>query len=197
MINWIPFFSYVFINTFSPGPNNLMSTAVGGQYGYRKALSFISGVFLGVLTIILLCTFFIERVYSYFPGVETLLKYLGTGYILWLALQVLQSKTTDVENNRGSFSLNEGFLMQFANPKVIIYGITVTSSFIIPNVKSPQLLVAASIFLAFTAFLSTFSWAVMGALYYKYLSKQRFKKVFNSVMALLLIYCALYIAGIL
>lgn len=197
MINWVPFLSYVFVTTFTPGPNNLMSTAVGVQYGYQRALAFIGGIVIGFFTIMLACSLFIERVYRYFPNIEMPLKILGAAYIFWLAYKVFTSASAaDVEQTR-RFSLKEGLLMQYANPKVIIYGITVTSSFIVPYVNNVFLLIAFSLFLAGVAFLSTSSWALAGSLFRRYLAHKRTRKIFNAVMALLLVYCALAILGVL
>lgn len=193
MIHWFPFLSYVFVTTFTPGPNNLMSTAVGVQYGYQRALTFIGGIVIGFFTIMLACALFIERVYRYFPNIETPLKILGAAYILWLAYKVFTSSSAKDIHQTRRFSLKEGLLMQYANPKVIIYGITVTSSFIVPYVSNIFLLIAFSLFLAGMSFLSTSSWALAGSLFRRYLAHERAQKMFNAVMALLLVYCALAI----
>lgn len=193
MVNWFPFLSYVFVTTFTPGPNNLMSTAVGGRYGYQRALSFISGIVLGFFTIMLACSLFIERVYRYFPNIETPLKICGAVYILWLAYKVLKSTSTGKVEQTKRFSIKEGLLMQYANPKVIIYGITVTSSFIVPHVNNVFLLMVFSLFLAGVAFLATSSWALVGSLFRRYLARKWARRIFNAVMALLLVYCALAI----
>ncbi|MCG8570920.1 MAG: LysE family transporter [Spirochaetes bacterium] len=194
-MNWIPFLSYVFITTFTPGPNNIMSTAVGLQYGYRKALSFISGIFLVFLAIMLACSFFVDQIYHYFPGFEKPLKFFGAGYILFLAFKVLTAKENKKDRSKQNLSFKEGLLMQFSNPKVIIYGITVTSSFIVPVVKNPFLLILASFFLAATSFCSTSTWAIAGSLFSRYLSNPKIRTIFNVLMALLLVYCALSIIG--
>lgn len=193
MLNWFPFLSYVVVTTFTPGPNNLMSTAVGVQYGYQRALAFIGGIVLGFFTIMLACSLFIERVYHYLPSIEMPLKILGAVYILWLAYKVLISTSAkDVEQTR-RFSMKDGLLLQYANPKVIIYGITVTSSFIVPHVHNVFLLMLFSLFLAGVAFLATSSWALLGSLFRQYLARKRTRKIFNVVMALLLVYCAISI----
>ncbi len=84
--------------------------------------------------------------------------------------------------------------LQFANPKVILYGITVISNFIIPYYKSNLSLIFFSIFLASLAFISTSCWALFGVFLEKFLVKYR--KPFNIVMGLLLIYSAVSMLGI-
>lgn len=46
-MQWVPFLLYVFVNSFTPGPNNIMSLAYASKYGYRKTLMFILGVMTG------------------------------------------------------------------------------------------------------------------------------------------------------
>jgi cysteine/O-acetylserine efflux protein len=82
-----------------------------------------------------------------------------------------------------------GITMQFVNPKVILYGITVTSSFILPYYSDFGALFLFAMLLAFVGFLATSCWAMFGAMFQKLLSK--YKKPFNIMMALLLIYSAL------
>jgi threonine/homoserine/homoserine lactone efflux protein len=84
--------------------------------------------------------------------------------------------------------------MQFFNPKVILYGITVIATFIIPYYKSDFSLILFSLFLAFIGFVATLCWALFGALFQNFLTK--YSKQFNIVMGLLLVYCAISISGL-
>ncbi|WP_331710011.1 hypothetical protein [Paenibacillus swuensis] len=40
----VPFLLYVFVTTFTPGPNNLLSMSNAHQYGFKKTLRFIFGI---------------------------------------------------------------------------------------------------------------------------------------------------------
>jgi len=77
------------------------------------------------------------------------------------------------------------------NIKIILYGITAISSFIIPYYKSSISLILFSILLAFVGFLGTSCWAAFGAIFQKFISN--YEKQFNIVMSLLLVYCAVSI----
>ncbi len=78
--------------------------------------------------------------------------------------------------------------MQFVNLKVILYGITTISTFIIPYYKSVFILTIFSIILAFIGFVSTCCWSLFGSILQKFFENH--SKVVNTVMALLLVYCA-------
>ncbi|ADL08858.1 LysE family transporter [Thermosediminibacter oceani] len=190
MPNLTAFLSYVFVTTFTPGPNNIMAMTNGNQFGFKKALNFILGVTTGFAIIMLLCNYLNLLLFNLMPKVGVFMKLLGSSYIIYLAIKILKSNSDENDSPRDSMStfLN-GMLMQFINPKVILYGITVTSNFIIPYYKSNTTLFLFSIFLAFVGFLSTSCWALFGAVFQKFLSEYR--KPFNIAMALLLIYSAI------
>lgn len=201
MFNLGAFLSYVFVVSFTPGPNNIMSMANASKVGYKKTLDFILGVCTGFFIIILLSGYFNLLLFNLIPKVKIFMGILGAGYMTYLAFKIINSKEkadnnneeeiTD-ENNLNSF-LN-GILMQFVNPKAILFGITVVSNFIIPYYKSNVAIILFSIFLAFVGFLSTSCWALFGSLFNKFLSKYR--RQFNMTMGLFLIYSAFSISGV-
>jgi cysteine/O-acetylserine efflux protein len=188
----IPFLSYVFVTSFTPGPNNIMSMANANQYGFSKTLKFVLGVTAGFAVIMLLSCYFNLLLFSFIPKIELMMSVLGSIYMLYLAFKIIKSKpNTSDDGDRKSNSFFSGLILQFINPKAIIYGITVISTFIIPFHKSNLSLVLFSLFLAFVGFLSTSSWAAFGAVFRRFLLK--YQTPFNVVMGLLLIYSAISI----
>lgn len=211
MFNLTAFLSYVFAVTFTPGPNNIMAMANASKFGYKKTLEFISGVFMGFVIIMILSSYFNLLLFNIIPKIKIFMGILGAGYMIYLAKKIMENKDSDDDkeneeiseekkdpkDNEGVKKLNlffTGIIMQFVNPKAILYGITVVSNFIIPYYKSNVVLILFSIFLGTVAFISTSCWALFGSLFNKFLSKYR--KQFNVVMGLLLIYSALSISGV-
>jgi threonine/homoserine/homoserine lactone efflux protein len=115
---------------------------------------------------------------------------LGAIYMSYLAIGIITSKNNDKDNDEGkNNSFLTGMLLQFVNPKGILYGITVIATFILPYHTSNFSLIFYSLFLAFVGFMSTFCWSVFGSIFQKFLSKYRIQ--FNITMALLLLYSAI------
>ncbi|MCG8572042.1 MAG: LysE family transporter [Spirochaetes bacterium] len=195
-MNWTAFFSFVFVTTFTPGPNNIMSTTLGKQFVYKKALPFILGVGTGFLTIMLLCSFFAEVIYRYLPGIKTPVGILGALYMLYLAYKILKSKTKTQEENNGELHFYHGVIMQYLNPKGIFYGLTVTSTFIVPHFKETAVIILLAMLLAVISITSCSTWALFGAVFHKLLKRPFIQKSFNIIMALLLVYCAYSISGL-
>ena len=192
MINFIPFLSYVLVTTFTPGPNNIMSMTNANRDGFRKTINFDLGVFAGFLVIMLACSYFNLMLFNLIPRIKIFMSIIGAAYMIYLAYKIYTSKGVGGDsNNKHINSFLTGFMMQFINIKVILYALTVVSSFIIPYSSNPAVLVLFSLLLAFIAFISTACWALFGALFQKFLSKYR--KAFNTVMSLLLLYSAISI----
>lgn len=194
MFQLIPFLSYVFVVTFTPGPNNILSMVNATQFGYKKTLNFILGIFTGFTLIMLLCSYFNLFLFNLLPKVKIFMGLLGAGYMLYLAYKIMSSKNRNGNNDRKLHSFYTGMTLQFVNPKVILYGITVISNFIIPYYNSHLSLIFFSIFLSTVAFVATSCWAFFGVFFEKFLAKYR--PQFNVAMGLLLIYSAISISDL-
>lgn len=189
MPNFIAFLSYALINTFTPGPNNILSMAFATNMGFKKTFRFILGVTAGFTVVMILCNYFNLFLFSAIPFTGEFMKIFGAIYIIYLAVKILKSNTEENDTLMDkSSSFSAGLLLQFFNPKVILYGITVTSGFITPYYKSNLSIILFSLFLAFLSFLSTCSWALFGTLFQQILKKHH--AAFNTAMAILLLYTA-------
>ena len=189
MPNITAFLSYVFLTTFTPGPNNIMSMSNASRYGFKKSIFFNIGVFFGFLIILALSNIFSVTLYSLIPSIKPFMTYIGAAYILLLAWKTYNSNPRGGgKNERNTNTLMAGLLLQFVNPKVILYGVTTVSTFIVPYYSSVFVLAGFTLFLATIGFISTCSWALFGSVFQRFLANN--VKIVNSVMALLLVYCA-------
>ncbi len=188
---WSAFFSYVIVCCFSPGPNNLISATIGSQKGVWGVMPFTLGVMSGVFIILTFCVYFVDLVFSFFPSIERFVAYLGVVYLFYLAYKISFSGKLEEKEQEEGFSFLTGISLQFMNPKFVIYALTVTSAFVVPYTTNKYLLLIFMIALSAVAFLSTFSWAILGSFLRNFLKKEKQAKIFNAVMSLLLVYTAL------
>lgn len=188
MLNAYAFLTYIFVTAYTPGPNNLMSMSNASRFGFRKSLPFNWGIFLGFSMVMILCTLFSAVLFSLIPAIKPFMLAIGAAYMLYLAWKTYKSsssiKMKDAQSNR----FVSGMLLQFINPKIIIYGITAMSSYILPHFEAPLILLGFALLLAFVGFTGTLCWSAFGAVFYKLFS--RHTKQLNTIMALLLVYCA-------
>ena len=190
LTNIYPFIIYILVTTFTPGPNNIMAMSNAMRFGFQKTLRFMAGVFIGFLVVLTLSGLLNAALAAQLPSLTKWFNILGAVYMTYLALHILRSKPDESDPNMdGSSSFKVGFSMQFLNVKGIMYGITVFSLFIIGTYHDPAAIFLFSLFFAGIGFLSTLSWAFGGNLFRSFL--RRNYRVFNGVMAGLLIYTAI------
>ncbi|WP_186670761.1 LysE family transporter [Sporosarcina sp. BP05] len=188
----VSFLLYVFITSFTPGPNNIMAMLFANKYGFKKTLRFCFGVGAGFFVIMLLASYFNLLLHNFIPKIELPMMILGAGYMLYLAVKIVTSKNSENDDDTGKYnSFLAGMLLQFVNPKGVLYGITVMGTFILPYHTSNVSLLFFSLFLAVVGFMGTSSWSLFGSIFQTFLSKYR--NQFNVVMALLLVYSAVSI----
>lgn len=189
-MNYSAFISYMLLMTFTPGSNNIMAMSNAGRYGFAGGMPFNLGVFAGFLVITVSCAASTSVIYRVTPYVEPFMICAGATYILWLAWSVWRYKPhSKAEKTLKTSNFTTGMLLQFINVKVILYNITLMSTFILPHFKGFPELLPFMLLPPFVGFVSTCCWAPFGAVFQRFF--QRYDKALNAMLALLLVYCAL------
>jgi cysteine/O-acetylserine efflux protein len=189
--------TFIVVTSFTPGPNNISSASMGILHGYRTSLPYLFGITAGFLVVMVLCGVVSSTLIGFFPPVERALRYVGAAYILWLAYHTLRASYTFEEDRRTVFGFARGVFLQVLNPKVIVYGFTLYSTFLSGVVKNAPSLAGSALALAGVAFCATSSWALFGAVIRAHLNRPRVKRILNLALALLLVYTAVQISGVL
>jgi cysteine/O-acetylserine efflux protein len=190
MLNLYPFLTYVFVTTFTPGPNNILSMSNGLRYGYRGTLKFLAGIVVGFLIVMLLSGLLNVALVSLMPPVRFWLNLFGAAYMLYLAAHIALSKSQpdDKEAPQSLNTFRAGFALQFVNLKGILYGVTVFSLFITPVFQDPVIVSLFALVLTCIGFVAVSSWALGGNFFRKFLRK--YERAFNFTMGALLVYTA-------
>jgi cysteine/O-acetylserine efflux protein len=192
----IPLFSYVLISTFTPGPSNISSASVAVLHGYKNTLRYQGGLAAGVFFVMLLSGWISATLLSIFPVLEPVLRYVGAGYILYLAFGILNASYTFADQNAKPLGMVHGLMLQVWNPKLIVYAFTLFSAFLAPMTNNVALVGLAALLLAATSFGATSVWAIFGTAIKAYLHNPRLKAVVNLLLSLSLVYTAIALTGL-
>jgi threonine/homoserine/homoserine lactone efflux protein len=107
---------------FTPGPNTIMSMNNAANVGFRKGIFFNFGIFAGLFVLLIICMVFSSVLYAVIPQVQLPMKIIGASYIVYLVVKLfLPAKKVKTMDEKQSFVA--GALLQFVNPKIILYGI--------------------------------------------------------------------------
>ncbi|MDD5932184.1 MAG: LysE family transporter [Oscillospiraceae bacterium] len=187
--------AYACATTFSPGPNNILLLSSTSTYGLRRCRPLILGIWTGLLSIMLVCGFCCAGLGELVPKLVPVAKYVGAGYVLYLAYKTLTRKVGDASANASKpLTYVNGFLLQFLNIKIIMLGIAAYSGYIMPHGFSVSAVVAFAVIMAGCAATGNLIWATLGTLLFPFY--KRFDKIINAVMAALLVWCAWKIVSI-
>jgi len=144
---------------------------------------------IGFLVIMLLCALFTYTLINVLPAVIPWLKFIGAAYIIWLAIKIARTHPANESSNDALLGFWPSFWLQFANVKIILYGITALSTFILPNTREVIWVVAASFLLAFIGISGNLCWALAGHLFQSVF--RRYGRTLNIVLAVLLLWIAI------
>ena len=188
MFPWYAFLTYAVITAATPGPNNIMSMSNAGRLGFRRALPFNLGIWVGFTIVMVLCTLFCTALSALIPAIRLPMLVLGAAYMLYLAWGTFRSSDV-IQEDHAREGFRSGLLLQFINPKIYLYGIMSMEAYILPYYSGqPAVLLFFALLLAFIGFVFTLAWAVFGSVFRLLFS--RHARVVNTIMALLLVCCA-------
>ncbi len=194
--NMLAAISFILITTFTPGPNNISSASMGVLYGYRRTMSYLAGITLGVFLLMMACGWISASLLSLFPVIETPLRYLGAVYILWLAFKTVRASYAFKPGDQPALGFANGVFLQLVNVKAIVYGLTLFSAFLTPIASHPLWLILTAVALAGVTWVAVSAWALAGTGIKTYLQQSHVRLAVNVGLALLLVYTALKIADL-
>ena len=198
LIDFATLIPFVLITTFTPGPNNLSCASMSINFGIKKTMNYIYGIVSGFFLLLLLCGFFSNLLFMAIPSVEPIMRWVGAVYILYLAYGTFKASFSFKEkSNQYLWGFYKGVLLQFINPKGIIYGLTLYSVFLNPLIGNPFYIALFSLCFALVGLCSVLIWALFGTMINQYLHHLKLRIILNSMLSLLLAYTAVKISGIL
>ena len=186
MLNPAPFITYAFVMSITPGPNNVMLTASGATFGFRRTLPHILGVVFGFVVQLLAVCAGLSALFNRWPVLQTVLSWGGAAYLIYLGVRMLRSGDAAAQGKNRPVRFHEAALFQFLNPKAWIMSITCATLFL------PQEL---GVFLRGAYMASVMEgvgipcmavWALFGSSLKNFLAAPRPRMVFNVVMAVAL-----------
>lgn len=180
------FFIYSVINAFTPGLGNILALNTVTNYGYKKGRPLYWGIFAGYYVVQVICAVFVFGVSTFLPDLLGIMKYIGAAYILWLAVHIALSKpiTSTVEK---SASFLKGFLLQFVNVKIYLFGITALTGYVTEYSAALWVLLLFEMIIATIGTIATLTWIGMGVLIQR--AYQKYYRVINIILALTLSEC--------
>ena len=176
-----------FVAAYTPGPNNIVASYSGFNFGITKTIPHILGVTLGFTSLVFFLTVGLINVFKLFPIIQEIIKYLGTLFLLYLAYKISFSKISTETERVNPVKFIETFLFQYLNPKGVMVAIIVVSTYV--ELGENYLSYATQVILLALIFSGTSItlWTFIGKFLRKFATNEKFIKYFNYVMSMLLL----------
>ena len=185
---------YYFIMYATPGPNNSILTASGIKFGFIRTIPNIFGIPTGHGIQLALVCFGLGALFTQFPILLNILKYVGACYLLFLAWKMFGSiNVSSAEDKSAPLRYYEAILFQFVNPKAWVICITAVSLF---YPKDENIILGTFFMVVMSTAINIPSismWALGGSVIRNYLSNMRLKKIIEWFLAILLVGTAISI----
>jgi len=184
---------FAFVGSATPGPNNVLLTAVGGAVGVRRGLPVLWGIVFGFAAMIFaLAVGLGETVFTIDYVVDTM-KIVGLAVLAWLAWQIATAPVGASEGASGASDLGRkgsflgAALFQWVNPKAWLIAAGAITAYLQPGeAVLAQAGVLAAVFIL-AAIVGCLPWLAFGAVVGRFLHDPRHARLFNVAMALLLV----------
>ncbi|WP_434358119.1 LysE family translocator [Parasalinivibrio latis] len=198
MTDWtlvMPLAVFALTTSGTPGPNNMMLTASGANFGFIRTLPHMVGISAGMVLLILSVAAGLGVIFQTFPAVQEGFKWAASGYLLFLAWKIATAEPSSQKRSSGSrpMSFWAAAMFQFVNPKAWMMAISSISTFTVSgdNYWLSAMVVCAAFVVVGLPAISV--WAGFGVMLGRLISHPRSWRVFNGTMGVLTAGCLVFI----
>lgn len=186
---------FALVMTGTPGPNNVMLTASGANFGYRKSIPHFLGIGFGLISLIALNGAGLGVLFQTYPVIQQVLKVLGSGYLLYLAWKIAFSSMMNTGEEKVSKPMTcwEAILFQYLNPKAWMMSITAVGSFAYSGEGYWWSIAAISMIFLVVQVQTSSVWVGFGSFIRRWLSTPTAWQRFNVAMGTVTASCVVFI----
>ena len=195
---FLPLLLLCVIQSGTPGPNNIMLTASGKNFGYLKTIPHMAGVVIGFLSLLIVLSLGLISIFITYPLFQTILQIVGSIYLLYLSYRIYNSYNSENNSRSKPITFLESSLFQYVNPKGVMMAITTISiytdfkSFTFINTFIEGMIFILVAFTISNVF-AVLTWTSVGVFLNNFIKSERSIKIFNGFMAILLVLTVVWI----
>jgi threonine/homoserine/homoserine lactone efflux protein len=183
----IPLLAFTIAASFTPGPNLILITASGANFGFRRTIPHMLGIVVGFPVMTIAVGLGLGEVFKASSLAHQLLKYVGSAYLLYLAYRVaVAGRTEDSAGIAKPFTFLQAAAFQWVNPKAWLMVIGAISTFTTVGGDPLMEVLVITIIFGLMTLPSVGLWALFGVAIRRLLRSNAALHVFNLTMALLL-----------
>jgi len=182
MNDLLPLLTYSLLMSITPGPNNILLTTSGANFGYRRTLPHLLGVNAGNGIQTWVTCMGLGAVLVQHPVIHDTLRVAGSLYLLWMAWRLTTPIVFGAEL-ASPLSFTEAVAFQFVNPKTWLKSVTLATVFMPSDMSTAAgalLVMAVTLGINFPCISL---WALFGSGLRRVLTRPGRREAFNAIMA--------------
>jgi len=189
----VPLILFCCAAAFTPGPNNILGSYSGFNFGIKKSLPLILGVTFGYTSLLITLSAGLIIVFKNYPFLQDILKILGSLFLIYLAYKISFKNKLEIKEIKNPVKFLNTFFFQYINPKGVIIAIICISTFVESgsNYLFHTMVVVIVSFIVSAASIS--SWCLLGKFLRRFATNKKFIQIFNYIMSFFLIVCVIII----
>lgn len=184
--------AFALATSITPGPANIVALSAGAQYGFSASTRHVMGATFGFVSLLLLTGFGLRELLSHWPYLTKAIQWAGVAFLFFMAYKLV---TDDGRIKTGMTtkgpSLIYGAAMQWLNPKAWLASLAGMGAYA-ANGDGMVVWQFTAIYFVI-CYGSIACWAYVGTFLRQYLQDHRRVRLFNRLMAALLIASAVYL----
>lgn len=183
----IAFLLFAVVAAATPGPSNIILTAVGANAGILKGVPSLLGVTIGMGLMMFLVPLGLGSLVLQIPLLLKALQWGGAAFLLWLSWKIATSSRIESLPEKTPVGFIGTAVFQWVNPKSWLVAVSAAGAFLNAEGRAPllQAVFLSGLFVV-AALPSCFLWLAFGATIQRILYSPRRLRVFNVAMGALL-----------
>lgn len=189
---WLSMAAFALASSISPGPVNIIALSSGVQFGLRASLRHVTGATLGFTLLLVLTGLGLHKILQLWPFLTELIKLAGVAFLLFMAFKLATDNgQLNTATKERAPSMLYGATLQWLNPKAWMACVAGMGAFVADG--DVQQITAFSAIYFIVCYLSIACWAIAGTYLQHYLRSATAMRLFNRLMAALLVACCVYL----
>lgn len=185
---FLSLFGFLWVAAITPGPNNMLLTTSGANFGFIRTIPLMLGIMLGMQIMLLLVAFGVGSLILLYPAVHLLLKIAGSTYLLWLAWKITTAAYESLElkeHPENTMPMWQGAVLQLVNPKAWLMSLGAVASFSLTDDLYITSIIGISLAMFLVNLIAGIIWLGFGTVIGHWLHSPRAWRQFNLLMGLL------------
>lgn len=188
----IPFTLFAFVASITPGPTNVLILSQSARHGFNASIGLIVGAGVTAAAIVWITGISLGTTLTEYPMLQTGMTWAGIALLTWVSWQIYRESPSEIpDGSQASTGTRIGLMggagLQFINPKAWMMAIAVISVFLPDSPDRNYYVGVYSLTFLAVSLPCMVLWALLGCGAARIISTPQQMKIFNTLMALLLL----------